>query len=251
MNSNEEIVETTDILSEALSILPRGEYITVKMQLETEAKRRIASKAVTYVKNFDAVLLDAGSTVGLVAEELFKQKKFLSVLTNNMAVYAAYLRAVNGAENGSNEKKLPDQGNELLITGGRYVDVYESLLGEGALNSIKGFTPNVVIMGTSGLKCDEDGGIYCHGSEETAVKTLLWTKQTDTRLIVTDWTKICKRDASAFGVITDLKRYADKKAVIVTNKPSREMYEKEPDLVRDFHNEVKKIEGYGIIVDII
>ena len=226
--------------------LPRGQYITEKMKQEPDAKRKIAAKAVSYVKDFDAVLLDAGSTVELVAEEMFKQRKFLSVLTNNMGVYAAYLEAVKGVENGNKSQTLPNQGNELLITGGRYVDVYESLLGDGALSSIKEFTPNVVIMGTSGLRCE--GGIFCHGSEETAVKTLLWTKPTDTRLIVTDWTKIGKRDASAFGDITDLMRYAEK-AVIVTNSPPKEFYDSNTDLVKTFDNELKKIESYGIIVD--
>ncbi len=49
--------------------------------------------AKPYIKDFDAVLLDAGSTADMIAEEMFARCQFLSVLTNNMGAYAAYTRA--------------------------------------------------------------------------------------------------------------------------------------------------------------
>ena len=228
-------------------ILHRGLYITTKTQEELEAKKSIAGRIVRkYVKDFDAVLLDAGSTVEIVAEEMFKKRKFLSVLTNNMGVYASYIHAGRIIESESKGKTPPNQGNELLISGGRYFEMYESLLGSGALSSIEEFTPNVIILGTSGLRCEE--GIFCHGSEESAVKTLLWTKPADIRLIVTDWTKIGKRDANAFGRVSDFRLNA-KKAVIVTNLPPRDLYDSDSERIKEFKNELELMKRMGIVVD--
>jgi DeoR/GlpR family transcriptional regulator of sugar metabolism len=234
--------------------LPRGLYIRTKMQGQFDVKRRIAEHVATkYIKDFDAVLLDAGSTAEMIAEELFARRKFLSVLTNNMGAYAAYTRArlmgygeIESESNQSSTREPSNQGNELLITGGRYVDIYESLLGEGAIASIKAFTPNVIIIGTSGLRCEE--GIFCHGAEESAVKKLLWEKPTDIRLVATDWTKIGKRDAHTFAPVEQLRLNANK-AVVVTCQPPREFYEKDPDRVKEFENQIRKIQESGVIVD--
>jgi DeoR/GlpR family transcriptional regulator of sugar metabolism len=229
-------------------VMPRGLYITTKISEESITKHLIAKYVVdNYIHDFDAVLLDAGSTAEIIAEEMFARRKFLSVLTNNMGAYAAYTRAREQIEPYNDEKNPPNHGNELLISGGRYVDVYESLLGEGAMASFSNFTPNVIIIGTSGLRCEE--GIFCHGSEESAVKQLLWTKMTDTRLIATDWTKIGKRDARSFGPISQLCINA-KKAVIVTNEPPKDLYDSDPDRIREFENQLKKMEkDFNIIVE--
>lgn len=226
----------------------RGLYIRRRISEHTEVKRQIAIHIATnYVFDFDSVLLDAGSTAEMIAEELFARRQFLSVLTNNMGAYAAYTRAreIVIEEEGSEETQ-PNHGNELLITGGRYVDIYESLLGEGALLSINNFTPNVIILGTSGLRCEE--GVFCHGSEESAVKKLLWTKHTDIRLVATDWTKIGKRDAHSFGPVEQLALNA-KKAIIVTCEPPKEAYEKFPDRVKEFENQIRNIEKHNIKVE--
>jgi DeoR/GlpR family transcriptional regulator of sugar metabolism len=246
-------------------IMPRGQYITRKMREQSKAKRSIAEQvAAEYIKDFDAVLLDAGSTSELIAEEMFARHQFLSVLTNNMGAYAAYTRARNrraefSSVDSDGEKRIedsdagkpksdessPNRGNELLISGGRYVDIYESLLGEGAINSIADFTPNVIIIGTSGLRCEE--GIFCHGAEESAVKTLLLTKPTDIRLVATDWSKIGKRDAHPFGRVEQLSVNA-KLAVVVTCEPPPSAFDSDPERVQEFENQIRKMEQHNILV---
>lgn len=126
------------------------------------------------------------------------------------------------------------------------MDIYESLLGEGALSSIKEFHPNVIIIGTSGLRCEE--GVFCHGSEELAVKSLLWTKPTDIRLIATDWTKVGKRDAHSFGPVEQLALNA-KLAIVVTSEPPKDAYDKEPERVKEFENQIRKMEKHNIRVE--
>lgn len=229
-------------------IMLRGLYIRTKMIEQNDVKRQIAIHISNqYVQDFDAVLLDAGSTAEMVAEEMFARRRFLSVLTNNMGAYAAYTRAKEKTSaNPINDEDPPNRGNELIISGGRYVDVYESLLGEGALKSIADFVPNIIILGTSGLRYEE--GIFCHGSEEAAVKKLLWTKPTDIRLIATDWTKIGKRDAHSFGPVEQLGVNA-KKAVVVTSEPPRSAYTKSAERVKEFENQIKNLEKHNIKVD--
>lgn len=225
--------------------LPRGLYITIKTGEEFEAKQKIAKHIVKkYIKDFDAVLLDAGSTCELIAEEMFEKRKFLSVLTNNMGAYAAYTRAGKTVSR-AQESEPSNQGNELRITSGRYVDVYEALMGEGAIASIAEFTPNVIILGTSGLRCDE--GIFCHGTEDAAVKKLLWDKHVDTRLIAADWTKIGRRDANAFGILSRFNLHAGR-AVIITNNPPSELFDSDPH-VREFYQELEKLKSMGIEVE--
>jgi len=213
------------------------------MKDQNAAKYKIGLHVATsYVKDFNAILLDAGSTAEVIANEMFALRSFLSVLTNNMGAYAAYTRALAGTRedpgNALSDKvnaTTPLHGNELLITGGRYVDTYEALLGGGAIESIKPFTPNVTIIGISGLRWDE--GVFCHGEEEAAVKSLLWTKPTDIRLIATDWSKIGKRDAHVFGRLGEFGFNA-KQAVIVTCNPPDNISDKERE---DFEEQLNKM----------
>jgi DeoR/GlpR family transcriptional regulator of sugar metabolism len=237
-------------LTDSVVTMPRGEYIRTKIRGQHAAKQAIAVHiAMEYVRDFDAVLLDAGSTAELVAEEMFANRRFLSVLTNNMGAYASYTRAraAAGAERGppaedDSEAHSLLRGNELLITGGRYVDTYEALLGDGTINSIKPFTPNITIIGISGLRWGE--GVFCHGAEEAAVKNLLWTKPTDTRLIATDWTKIGRRDAHTFGKADQLGVNA-KQAVVVTCNPPDEIDENQR---REFEEQINAMRKASISV---
>lgn len=235
-----------------VTFMPRGVYIQTKMSAQNESKRAIANLiAAKYVKDFDAVLLDAGSTAEMVAEEIFSKRRFLSVLTNNMGAYAAYTRARAVAQLADTDEEYLNEegargalnGNELLITGGRYVDTYEALLGEGAISAMETFTPNITIIGISGLRCQE--GVFCHGAEESAVKKLLWKKQTDIRLIVADWTKIGKRDAHIFGIVEQLGSHV-KQAVLVTCNPPDGVPPKE---LEAFEEQIRQIKKCGIDVE--
>jgi len=247
--SNQDKIKIAQQLNFGGTIMPRGAYIAVKTQEAQEAKISIARHVVMeYIKDFDAVLLDTGSTAEIIAEEMFSKRMFLSVLTNNIGAFSAYVRAGGMRDNETDIKSPSNRGNELLISGGRYVDAYEALLGSGALSSIDAFTPNIIIMGTSGLT--SEGSIFCHGSEETATKEMLCKKQTDTRLIATDWRKIGKRDANGFGRVTDLLLNA-KKTVIVTNLPPRKLYKDDPLRMREFDSEIDNLRNMGFIVDTI
>jgi len=231
--------------------LERGPYINAKKDQQNESKEKIAAYiAANLVKDFDAVLLDAGSTAEVIARQLFTNRKFLTVLTNNMGAYVSYTEAVAAREE---KGGLPQQlvagllnENELILTGGRFDVTYEALFGDATLQAIERFSPNVTIIGVSGLLFN--GGVFCHGSEEVRLKKMLWTVHTDTRVIASDWTKIGKRDAFAFGPqVAELKHGASR-AVVVTNQPPRDAT---AGLRKRFDEEVRLIKGNDIPIVIV
>lgn len=234
-------------------ITQRGPYIQTKVIQQSASKLAIARHvAEQYVRDFDAVLLDAGSTAELIAEELFIQRKYLAVMTNNMGAYAAYTRAITSpkGERAASPENTGRSGplyeNELLLPGGRYDPTYEALFGDRTIEAIRTFSPNVTVIGVSGLLFDK--GIFCHGAEEVRVKKLLLTIPADTRVIAADWTKIGKRDAHAFGDSVEQLKLGVKRAVVVTNKPPRNASSDER---KEFDEQIRRMEESRIIADVL
>lgn len=235
-------------------IMERGQYIRSKIEQEFDSKRAIAEfVADKYVEDLDAVLLDAGSTAEMIAQELFARRRFLTLMTNNMGAYAAYTRAVAiRAAKVAGEAKESQFGighlneNELLLTGGRFDVTYEALFGDETVEAIKKFSPNVTIIAVSGFRLKE--GVFCHGSEEVRIKSLLWQKQTDTRLIAADWTKIGKRDAYSFGPSIDDIITGANKAVIVTSPPPRNS---NASIRKRFDDQIRQLEKKNIIIEMV
>ena len=234
--------------------LERGPYITAKKSQQNASKDNIAKYvAEELVEDFDAVLLDAGSTAELIAQNLFTSRKFLTVMTNNMGAYVSYTQAVAKSEQSKIVQEQADapqlvagllNENELILTGGRFDVTYEALFGDTTLASIQSFSPNVTIIGVSGLMYDD--GAFCHGSEEVRLKRTLWKIKTDKRVIAADWRKIGNRDAFAFGEnIAELKVGANR-AIIVTNRPPENADAK---LREQFDNEIELIKKQGIEVE--
>jgi DeoR/GlpR family transcriptional regulator of sugar metabolism len=233
--------------------MERGPYIRAKKDQQNESKEKIAEYiASALVKDFDAVLLDAGSTAEVIAQKLFTSRKFLTVMTNNMGAYVSYTQAVVAREVAREEKGVSQlvagllNENELILTGGRFDVTYEALFGDATIKAIEGFSPNVTIIGVSGLLFN--GGVFCHGSEEVRLKKMLWTIQTDIRVIASDWTKVGKRDAFAFGPqVSELKVGAET-AVVVTSKPPRDA---EAVLRRQFDEEIQLLMEKDIPIHIV
>ena len=229
--------------------LERGPYIRAKKTQQQEVKNAIAEYIATnLVKDFDAVLLDAGSTAEVIAQQLFIRRRFLTVMTHNMGAYVSYTQAVASREERGMSSLVAGllNENELILTGGRFDVTYEALFGDATMETIKGFSPNVTIIAVSGLLFN--GGVFCHGSEEVRIKKMLWEIATDTRVIASDWSKIGKRDAFAFGPdVSQLKLNASK-AIIVTTEPPRDTPEKQR---KQFDEEKQMIQDKGIQFEIV
>jgi DeoR/GlpR family transcriptional regulator of sugar metabolism len=228
--------------------MERGPYIRAKKDQQNESKEKIAEYiASRLVKDFDAVLLDAGSTAEVIAQKLFTARKFLTVMTNNMGAYVSYTQAVAAREEKGISQLVAGllNENELILTGGRFDVTYEALFGDATLKAIEAFSPNVTIIGVSGVLFN--GGVFCHGSEEVRLKKMLWTIQTDIRVIASDWTKVGKRDAFAFGPQVAELKVGAAKAIVVTSQPPRDA---DAQLRRQFDEEIQLLKEKDIRIKI-
>lgn len=248
--------DSTDAIFKERQILRRGYYIVRKTRHEYANKTKIAAHVVEeYIADFDSVLLDAGSTLEFIATEVFLNKQYISIMTNNMGAYASYSSATPGKrsfQDGSterpHEKNAPTKSfsnNELILSGGRYDVTYESLQGGQTIKAFMDFSPNVIIIGVSGIKVEE--GLFCHGGEEKQVKALLCDKPTDKRIIATDWTKIGRRDAHKFGDVVKLDAYTTDSVILVTNKPG----DVSSKIAKRFYDEIDGFRKLGITVDLV
>lgn len=213
-------------------------YLRARTRENRDAKRAIAVKiAETFVRDNDSVILDAGSTAEMIADELFCRRSHLSVLTHNMRVYVSHIRALSASSDPAESGE-----NQLLITGGRYDHTYEALLGPYADASIESHGTRVIIIGVSGLRSED--GAYCRGAYELSMKRLFWGKPTDRRIIATDWSKLGSRDVLAFGKLEQMHFAADE-AILVTNEPPASA---SPDARKVFEREVAAIESQNVQV---
>lgn len=218
----------------------RGDYISRKHSRAFDDKRVIADYIAEHcVNDFDAVLLDAGSTAELIAESLFKKCSYLSVLTNNLGAHQAYTRAIRGSREGEDEPL--STGNELLLPSGRFVTTYEALLGENTVQAMRAFTPNVTIIAVSGVRTDS--GVFCHGAEEVAVKEVLWNTRADRRILAADWRRIGRRDAHPFGPLDRPGEMVQRTTVVTTMPPHDE-----PDRKR-YDDQIKAMLKMGLTVE--
>lgn len=184
-------------------------YITQKLDQLIEDKRLIARYIVrTYIRSFDAVAIDAGSTLMLITDEMMNtNQKWLSVLTNNMTAFS--------------KASQRSGDNEFILTGGKYVSLFDALLGKETLHSFTEYYARVVIIGVSGLAIvdkESKGGFFCHGDEEFEVKRMLFQKPTDRRIIPVDFRKIGQMDSYEIGSVSSLGIDATY-AYVVTIKP--------------------------------
>ncbi|MBU1168545.1 MAG: hypothetical protein KKD44_03175 [Proteobacteria bacterium] len=293
---NEQFRQDRDLLDKMLqqrAILQRGDYISTKLEsassddsestpcsdyklviaevvareseFDFEENEAANTDKPLFVEDFDSVLLDAGSTIERIAQQLFEHRKYLTILTNNMGVWANFcgttakslkelleeLKKTTGkasrAQKYSTSQKISEiqAKNELVLTGGRYAQMYDSLLGDQTIKAFETFSPSIVIIGTSGIIADE--GLFCHGGEESNVKKHLWNTKTSKRIIATSSEKIGKRDSHRFGDIQKSKSYLDgegTETILITDRNRR--LNNDNDYIREY----EKLKKYLYIIEV-
>jgi len=70
--------------------------IGYRMTFEYEAKKRIAARACEMVGNGEAVMIESGSTCAMLAAEIVKNKRDVTIVTNS-AFIASFVRTIPGA----------------------------------------------------------------------------------------------------------------------------------------------------------
>ncbi len=211
-----------------------------RMRLE---KREVARYVVeNYLREGDSIILDAGSSIYPIAEviaekaRLEPQRTHFAIMTHNYAAIEVLAR-------------VPREANlNIVSSGGRYDWDLNAYFGNQTVNAYADFFPRVVILGVSGLRAEI--GLFCHGNtEEPAVKTFIFRKQTRDRIILADYTKIGFQDGFRFGESNALRDGARRCIVVTTSPPQganvedRDLFEREIELLKMYGVDVIVIEG--------
>lgn len=134
---------------ENLGFEPR---LAVRQERYTAEKERIAKRALDELPHEGTVLIDAGSTTQLLAENLPYDRE-LTVVTNSVPVAAA----VAGRENLT-----------LYVVGGRVRGRTMAAVGEWATHALAGVAVDVAFLGTNGLSVRR--GLTTPDQDEAASK---------------------------------------------------------------------------------
>lgn len=135
-------------------------------------KRRIANHAASLVMFGDSIIIDNGTTMNFLADELKKDEK-ITVLTCNFTVASQLVRCEN---------------IELLITGGNYHRSTGMMTGSQAIDIIRQTRANIAFISTLGIH--EKLGVTCSNTYEIEAKKAMMESSSKTVLLA---------DSSKFG----------------------------------------------------
>lgn len=170
---------------------PREEDPETRATVHLAAKQAIALACLAELNDGDAVFLDSGTTVQLVARELARSGRQFTVLTNAPRV-AAEVAASTVCSH--------------VLLGGHYRAVGGSLTGPLTLQNLAMFTVNVAVIGVSGIT--EDGLTVSDLAEAQLKNTVVARAQKvvvpadHSKVGVVDFTRVCGLD-QVDVVVTD------------------------------------------------
>ena len=175
-------------------------------------KREAASYAGTLVSEGDTVLMNSGSTMYYVAQEL-SNKKSITLVTNSIMV----LQQMDFKRN-----------HRVILLGGNYDEQNQLIYGDDAVQQLNRYRTDTFFMSVDGVSAAE--GITSYNYLEADVNRKMMERAKKT-IIVCDYTKIGR---SSFSFIANLQNID----MIVTNKQA------DPD-------EIKQIKEAGVPVVLV
>lgn len=153
-------------------------------------KRQIARKAVTLVSDHSTILLDSGTT-NLEIARLLKDKKHLTVITNDIKIAA----------------ELMDSEVKVIVTGGELQNGVGALFGPLTEQILKNIHVDLFFLGAHAVHLD--AGITVTTFEKASIKKMMieaagttWLVADSSKFDQKSFTKVCDL-ASLDGLITD------------------------------------------------
>jgi DeoR family transcriptional regulator, fructose operon transcriptional repressor len=162
-----------------------------RMDAQVSAKKRIAKKCSTLVRDSETIALNGGSTTAYLAAEL-ADKRMLTVVTNNLRVPPV----------------LPENATRnIYVVGGNYSVSSQVTTGLVGFSDIAGISADTAIIGVTGL----DGSGFSIGTLEEALVTKEMMALSRRVILVADCSKFNNR---AFALVAPL----DAADVLVTDQ---------------------------------
>jgi DeoR family galactitol utilization operon repressor len=136
-----------------------------RQKLRPAEKNAIARRAAELVRDGDAIMIEAGTTIALVAKYL-QGKRDIHIVTNSTLVFS-YARL--------------NPALQITMTGGEFRRATESLVGPIALDTISRLNVRLAFVGTDGFSLDR--GITTHLVEGAEIVKAMKTRSETTVLL--------------------------------------------------------------------
>ena len=147
------------------ALIKNANDINTRLTINYDKKIEIATKAAEMVSNGETVMLESGSTCTLLAEQLAKLKKDITIITNS-AYIAIRIR------------DLPIR--KVILLGGEYQKEYQGMVGPLVRKCAKEFYVDKFFVGTDGFI--PDAGFTC--DDLMRVETMKYMEGSANRMII-------------------------------------------------------------------
>jgi DeoR family transcriptional regulator of aga operon len=167
--------------------------ISDKEKINLKEKEKIATFAVSLIKEGDIVILDSGFTAVHIARRL-KIRSGIKIITGGLNVANEII--------GSN--------NELILTGGVFNTTTFGLSGNFAENVIKNTVANKLFLGVDGV--DFEKGLTAYNYEEAKLNQMMIEAASET-ILIADSSKFGKKAMGYIGKIKEVDRVITDKGI--------------------------------------
>lgn len=155
--------------------LNESDDINNRLARHYETKQKIAKLAVESIENGETVMIESGSCCALVALEIARSKKDVTLITNS-AFIADYIRKIGSVK--------------VILLGGEYQNESQVMVGPLTRKCVEGFFVDKLFIGTDGFTIETGftGNDYMRSE---AVKDM--AKQASRVMIITDSDKFSQK----------------------------------------------------------
>ncbi len=160
-------LESEGLLSRehGFALIKNANDINTRLTINYETKLNIAKKAAEMINNGETVMLESGSTCALMAEELAKLKKDITIITNS-----AYIAI--------RVRDLPLR--KVILLGGEYQKEYQGMVGPLIRKCAREFYVDKFFVGTDGFI--PDAGFTC--DDLMRVETMKYMADSANKMII-------------------------------------------------------------------
>jgi len=189
-------------------------FYEAKAEIQQEAKLAVALRAVIFLAEGDALLIDAGTSLTPMAKIIramsadYFELCHHTIMTHNQDAFTELVESE------------PKARLNVFQTGGRYDRDLNASFGRQAERAYEEFDPKWVFIGQSGL--DADRGLFCHGNtEELSLKQVIFSKPAFARVILSDYGKLGIPGGLRFGESNRLRDNVEH-CILLTSDPRDE-----------------------------
>lgn len=147
------------------ALIKNANDINTRLTINYDTKLKVATKTAEMVSNGETVMLESGSTCALLAEQLAKLKKDVTIITNS-AYIAIRIR------------ELPIR--KVILLGGEYQKEYQGMVGPLVRKCAKEFFVDKFFVGTDGFI--PEAGFTC--DDLMRVETMKYMENSANRTII-------------------------------------------------------------------